>query len=160
MITALVSKQFVAGFGGALKAVGERAGKPVAFLTLPEEQRARLAQADCERIDCTFVDRDIRFNEHLDAAYTDAVVAAKNAKWLHLTSSGITLTPYITAMNERGAIITSSTGSNAEPVAQTGFTGLLMLARGFPGYIQGQHRHEWRPMRGAALPNDLRGQTL
>ena len=29
---------------------------------------------------------------------------------------------------------------------------LLMLARGFPGYLQGQHKHEWRPMRGAALP--------
>jgi phosphoglycerate dehydrogenase-like enzyme len=115
---------------------------------------------DCERIDCTFVDRDIRFNEHLDGAYTDAVVGAKNAKWLHLTSSGITLTPYITAMNQRGAIITSSTGSNAEPVAQTGFTGLLMLARGFPAYIQGQHKHEWRPLRGPALPDDLRGQTL
>ena len=160
MITALVSKQFVARFGNALKAVGERAGKPVTFMTLPEEEGARLARTDCERIDCTFVDRDIRFNEHLDGAYTDAVVGAKNAKWLHLTSSGITLTPYITAMNQRGAIITSSTGSNAEPVAQTGFTGLLMLARGFPAYIQGQHKHEWRPLRGPALPDDLRGQTL
>jgi phosphoglycerate dehydrogenase-like enzyme len=35
-----------------------------------------------------------------------------------------------------------------------------MLARGFPTYIQGQHRREWRPLRGAALPDDLSGQTL
>ena len=160
MITALVSKQFVASFGDAVKSAAERAGKPVAFMTPPEEQGAGLSQADCDRIDCTFIDRDIRFNEHIYAAYSDAVVAAKNAKWIHITSSGVTPTPFITAMAERGAIITSSTGSNAEPVAQTGFTGLLMLARGFPGYIQGQHKREWRPLRGAALPDDLRGQTL
>ena len=35
-----------------------------------------------------------------------------------------------------------------------------MLARGFPGFIQGQHKHEWRPQRGATLPPDLRGQTV
>jgi D-2-hydroxyacid dehydrogenase (NADP+) len=39
-------------------------------------------------------------------------------------------------------------------------TGLVMLARGFHGYMQGQHKHEWRPLRGDALPPDLRGQTL
>jgi D-2-hydroxyacid dehydrogenase (NADP+) len=160
MTTALVSKQFISRFGDALKSVAERAGKPVSFITLPEQSGARLSQADCDRIDCTFVDRDIRFDEHLDAAYTDALVASQSCKWIHLTSSGLTLNPYILALDSRGAIITSSTGSNAEPVAQTGFTGLLMLARGFPNYIQGQRKHEWRPLRGAALPNDLRGQTL
>jgi phosphoglycerate dehydrogenase-like enzyme len=60
----------------------------------------------------------------------------------------------------RGGTVTTSTGSNAEPVAQSGFTGLLMLARGFTAYLEGQRKHEWRPLRGAALPADLRGQTL
>src|SRR5258707_405368 len=35
-----------------------------------------------------------------------------------------------------------------------------MLARGFPGYIESQHKREWRPLRGASLPHDLRGQTV
>jgi phosphoglycerate dehydrogenase-like enzyme len=35
-----------------------------------------------------------------------------------------------------------------------------MLARGFATYIPGQHKHEWRPLRNAALPDDLRGQTV
>jgi phosphoglycerate dehydrogenase-like enzyme len=35
-----------------------------------------------------------------------------------------------------------------------------MLARGFAGYMRGQFTHEWRPLRGAALPDDIRGQTL
>ena len=56
--------------------------------------------------------------------------------------------------------ITSSTGSNAEPVAQTGFTGLHACARLCHLLVQGQHKHEWRPLRGAALPDDLRGQTV
>ncbi len=129
-------------------------------MTLPEEQGKRLPQAEYDRIDCTFIDRNIRFNEQLYAAYGEAVVASKSLKWIHLVSSGVGQQPFIPALDAKGVTITSSTGSNAEPVAQTGFTGLLMLARGFPAYIQGQHKHEWRPLRGASLPADLRGQTV
>lgn len=160
MITALVSRQFVSRFGEELNAVAARAGKAVTCITLPEERGARLPAAACERIDCIFPDRDIRFDEHLDAAYRDALLAARNLKWIHHTSSGIGQQFHAAELDAKGVILTSSTGSNAEPVAQTGFTGLLMLARGFPNYIQGQHRREWRPLRGAALPDDLRGQTL
>ena len=160
MTTALVSKQFIARFGEALKSVAARAGKPAALMTLPEENGARLSPADCERIDCVFLDRDIRFTEQLYAAYRDAVVTAANLKWVHDARSGIGQQFRVSELDAKGVILTSSTGSNAEPVAQTGFTGLLMLARGFPTYIQGQRRHEWRPLRGAALPDDLRDQTL
>lgn len=160
MITALVSKQFIARFGDDFKAVAGRAGKAVRFMTLPEAPGARLSRADCARIDCIFLDRDMRFNKPLYAAYEDAVKAAHNVKWIHYTSSGIGQQFFASELDARGVTLTSSTGSNAEPVAQTGFTGLLMLARGFPSYIQDQHRHEWRPLRGATLPDDLRGQTL
>jgi phosphoglycerate dehydrogenase-like enzyme len=160
MTTALVSKAFAAQFGDAFKAIGERAGKSVSFITLPEEKGARLSQGDCDRIDCAFLDRDIRFNEQLHDAYCEALLRMSNLKWVHYTSSGIGQQLYVAELGAKGVVTTSSTGSNAEPVAQTGFTGLLMLARGFPGFIQGQHKHEWRPLRGAALPDDLRGQTL
>ena len=160
MPTAFVSKQFVAGFGAEFKAVAERAGKTVEFMTPPADQGARLSQADCDRIDCTFMDRDIRFDEQLYAAYNEAVVASNSLKWIHFTSSGVGQQPSAPALDAKGVTLTGSTGSNAEPVAQTGFAGLLMLARGFPGFIQGQHKHEWRPQRGATLPHDLRGQTL
>ena len=160
MVTALVSKQFIARFGEAFKGVATQAGTSVAFITLPEENGARLAPADCERIECVFLDRDIRFTEQLYAAYKEALVAVPNLKWVHYTSSGIGQQFFISELDKKGVTLTSSTGSNSEPVAQTGFTGLLMLARGFPTYIQGQHRREWRPLRGAALPDDLRGQTL
>lgn len=161
MVTAFVSRQFVDTYGEALEAVAKSAGKTVEFITPPEAPGARLPQADCDRIDFTFLDRDIRFRQaQIYDAYSDALTASKSCRWIHVTSSGVNPAPYITALNERRATITSSTGSNAEPVAQTGFTGLLMLARGFPGYIQGQHKHEWRQLRGEALPHDLRGQTV
>ena len=160
MPTALVSKQFVARFGAEFEAVAARAGKTVSFVTLPEGPGARLAQSDRERINCIFLDRDIRFEAPLYAAYREMVLAAPNLKWIHYTSSGVGQQEFVFELDAMGVIITSSTGSNAEPVAQTGLTGLLMLARGFGTYIRDQHAHEWRPLRGNALPDDLRGQTL
>jgi phosphoglycerate dehydrogenase-like enzyme len=160
MPTALVSKQFAAAFGETLEAEGAKAGKSVELMTLPEEKDARLSKEDYDRIDCAFLDRDMRFDEQLAGAFNDAVVASKSCKWMHVASSGMNPTPFAHAVLDRGGTITTSTGSNAEPVAQAGFTGLLMLARGFTTYIPGQQKHEWRPLRGAALPDDLRGQTL
>lgn len=160
MPAALVSRQFIAGFGDDLKAVAASAGKSVEFITLPEQQGARLSPADCDRIDCAFLDRDINFSEQLVAAFKGALTVTKSVRWLHVTSSGVNPGPHITALAERGATVTTSTGSNAVPVAQSGFAGLLMLARGFASHVRSQQKHEWRPLRGAALPDDLSGQTL
>ena len=160
MTTALVSKQFVAVFGDALKADAAKSGATVDFMTLPEEKGARLAKADYDRIDCAFLDRDMRFEDQLMDAFNEALVASKTCNWLHVASSGMNPSAYADAVLARGGTITTSTGSNAEPVAQTGFTGLMMMARGFTTYIPGQQKKEWQPLRGAALPNDLRGQTL
>jgi phosphoglycerate dehydrogenase-like enzyme len=160
MPTALVSKQFVARFGDELRAVAARAGKSVSFVTLPETKGARLPQAERDRVECIFLDRDMRFEEHLYAAYLDMLLAAPSLKWVHYTSSGVGQQARVAELGAKGVIITSSTGSNAEPVAQTGLAGLLMLARGFGSHIHSQCRREWKPLRGNALPDDLRGQTL
>jgi D-2-hydroxyacid dehydrogenase (NADP+) len=160
MPVALVSGHFITGFGDELHAVAARAGQSLELITLPGTPGARLDPAECTRFDCAFADREIRFNEQLSAAFTDAIQRSKKLKWAHLSSSGVAQLPYFGAIRKTGAIITSSTGSNAEPVAQTGFAGLLMLARGFARYMRGQQRHEWLPMRGAELPHDLRGQTV
>ena len=160
MVTALVSKQFAEQYGDGLKASAREAGKSVELMTLPDPAGTRLSQADCDRIDCTFLDAGMRDDAKLHAAYGDALIASKSCKWIQVNSSGVNPAPYISAVNARGGTVTSSTGANREPVAQTGFTGLLMLARGFPGYIQSQRKHEWRPMADGGLPDDLRGQTL
>jgi phosphoglycerate dehydrogenase-like enzyme len=37
---------------------------------------------------------------------------------------------------------------------------MLMLARGFPAWMDAQRRHAWEPVRGDSAPGDLRGQSL
>jgi D-2-hydroxyacid dehydrogenase (NADP+) len=160
MITALVSRQFVAAYGNELKAIAERAGKPVSFVTLPEGKGDKMPQADRDRVNCIFLDRDIRFEEPLYAQYLDMVLAAPGLKWINFTSSGVGQQKFVAELGAKGVIITSSTGSNAVPVAQTGFAGLLMLARGFGSHVHSQARREWKPLRGDELPDDLQGQTL
>ena len=158
MPTALVSKQFIARYGDKFKTASN--GKPVTFITLPEAQGARLMQAERDAIDFVFLDRDMRFDDQLYAAYSDALLNMSNLKWVHYTSSGIGQQLHVKALNAKGVITTSSTGSNAEPVAQTGFAGLLMLARGFGSHIHNQAQRKWQALRGTELPDDLRGQTL
>lgn len=160
MPTALVSRQFVARFGDEIKSVAERARQSVSFVTLPATKGAKMPQPERDRVECIFLDRDMRFEEQLYAAYLDMLLAAPKLKWVHYTSSGVGQQAHVAELGAKGVIITSSTGSNAEPVAQTGFAGLLMLARGFGSHIHSQCRREWKPLRGNALPDDLRGQTL
>lgn len=159
MTTALVSKQFAAAYGDRFKAVAEREGKTLTFMHPPEDG-SRFSQADCDRIDCALMDRDIRFHEHCHPAFEEAITKSNSLKWIQYQSSGVAQQPTAAGALAKGAIVTSSTGTNAEPVAQTGFTGLLMLARGFATYARGQHAREWRPLRGKAMPDDLRGQTV
>ena len=51
MITALVSKEFIARFGAALEAEAKAAGKTVVFMTLPAEKGARLSPAEREKVE-------------------------------------------------------------------------------------------------------------
>jgi len=61
---------------------------------------------------------------------------------------------------ERGVRLTTSSGSAAEPIAQTAITGVLYLARNFPRWTAGQHDRRWNPMRPPEFPRDLRGQVM
>jgi phosphoglycerate dehydrogenase-like enzyme len=83
---------------------------------------------------------------------------APNLKWLQVMSAGADQPPYQTSIN-RGVRVATGAGANAEPVALTAFTGLLMLARSFPHWIDARSRHEWAPLLGDKQPPDLRGQT-
>jgi phosphoglycerate dehydrogenase-like enzyme len=60
---------------------------------------------------------------------------------------------------KRGVRITTSSGSNAEPIALTAVAGLLMLSRGMPHWLAAQRECKWAPLHAPHLPSDLRGQT-
>ena len=58
-------------------------------MTLPAAKGARLSPAERDKVDCLFLDRDMRFDDQLHDAYADALLEMKNLQWVHYTSSGI-----------------------------------------------------------------------
>jgi phosphoglycerate dehydrogenase-like enzyme len=55
--------------------------------------------------------------------------------------------------------VATSSGANAEVVAQTALAGLLALSRKFPELVHAMHAKKWAPLLGSQLPPDLSGQT-
>lgn len=155
----LLSKSFVANFGGQLDELAQRVNIKPDILHLPDDPQARLTQAECDRIEVTMSSREVRFSD-LFKSYGDALVAARNLRWAHFHSTAIEQHPFVPPLLARGVKLTTSAGGNAEPVAQTAIAGLLMLARRFPRWLDAQRRHAWEPMRGDGVPPDLRGQTI
>ena len=155
----LLSRAFVGNFGERLQGRAAAAGIPARPLHLPDDPAARLSPDRLREIEIAYLTRDLRFSEHY-VAFGETVSAAPNLKWVHFSSTGIDQHPWLKGLIERGVRLTSSAGSNGEPVGHTAICGMLMLARRFPRWIESQRRHAWEPMRGAEVPHDLRGQTV
>ncbi len=155
----LLSKGFVATYGSILEETMRRAGLKPAIVHLPGDPGAQLAPADIDRIEVTMLTRDIRFSDHYKT-YGDTLLAAKNLKLAHFDSTAIEQHPFVAPLMERGVKLTTATGSNGVPVAQTAITTLLMMSRGLPQMMDAQRRKSWEPVRFAAQPPDLQGQTI
>ena len=159
MTAMLLSKGFMAQFGAELERVARAAGLQPEIIHLPDDPAQRLPADVTARIEVAYLTRDIRFSE-LYHSYGDAMKAATRLKWAHFVSTGIDQHPFLPALHERKVRLTTSAGSNGEPVGQTAFGGLLMLARGFPRWLAAQRERKWDPVRGEGVPRDLRGQTV
>jgi phosphoglycerate dehydrogenase-like enzyme len=155
----LLSKRFVATYGAEFAEVTRRLGIKPEVLHLPDDPQARLSQMECDRLEVTMQSRDIRFSDFFPS-FGDALVAAHNLQWAHFHSTAIEQHSFVAPLLARGVKLTTSAGTNAEPVAQTAIAGMLMLARRFPRWIDAQSRHAWEPLRGDKVPLDLRGQTV
>jgi len=155
----LLSKNLVAEFGDMILSGARENGVEVDVMHLPDDPKARFSPADLARVNAAFLTRDLRFSEHLQA-YIDTVSSAPNIKWLHFISSGISQWKWVPPMWERGVRVSTSTGANAEPVAQIALLGLLMCARRVSRWIEGQRDRKWAAMRGKEMPLDLEGQTI
>lgn len=86
-----------------------------------------------------------------------AMRAAPGLAWVHTHSSGADR--YIFAeMRRRGVRVTTSTGTNAEPVAQTALAAVLMLGRQFLHLLAAQRQRQWQPLLNRPDVHDLRGR--
>lgn len=155
----LLSKDFVAQFGDELRAKAASLGLQPDFIHLPDDPAVDLDPESCARVQIAYLTRDIRYGEHY-RPFGAAVSASPQLEWVHFVSTGIDQHPFLPALNARHVRLTTSTGSNGEAVGQTAIAALLMLARGFPRWLAAQRRKAWEPMRGAAVPADLQGQTV
>lgn len=89
--------------------------------------------------------------------FYNALLHAPSLRWLHIHSAGADR-PVYEVLQGRGVHISTSSGSNADVVAQTALAGVLALARRFPQLWQAQREHRWTPLLGSAMPRDLAGQ--
>ena len=153
----LVSHQFNAKFGKNFMAAAKGDGVDMELLVLPSDAEARIADGDAARADLAYFSSDI-FPSHTKQFFS-ATRKATALKWMQVFNAGVDH-PVFASVLERGVRLTTSSGTAAEPIAQTAIAGMLMLARNFPRWLKGQRDHKWDPMPPAEFPRDLRGQTM
>ena len=158
MTTLLLSHQLHASRGADIAARARSLGRPLELVVLPADPAGRLPDETCARIELAFFSGDV-FPEYSRQFFSTARKAPQ-LKWLQVFNAGVDH-PIYSEMMERGARLTTSSGSTAEPIAQTAITGMLMLARNFPRWLAAQTRHAWDPMRAPdTLPRDLTEQRV
>jgi phosphoglycerate dehydrogenase-like enzyme len=148
----------VAGRHGDSLARAAREGKlELAPIVLPAGPDARVPAEDCARIEAAYFSGDL-FPDGARGFFA-AALGAPQLRWLQTFNAG-TDHPIFARFLERRVRLTSAAGASAEPIAQTALAGILMLARGFPHWLDAQRRRAWEPHPADAIPRDLRGQTL
>ena len=155
----LLSKGTFAAYREPLARAARAAGIEPRVIHLPDDPEARFTPQESAAIEIAFFTRDMRFSNQYQS-FVDTVVAAPNLKWVHFPNAGVDQHPFLPALAARKVRLTTSAGSNGEPVGQTAIAGLLLLARNFPHWWAAQGRREWKPIRGDSVPRDLRGQTV
>jgi phosphoglycerate dehydrogenase-like enzyme len=157
-LSILLSRRAVGEVGPAIAAcLGARAHR----LVVAGEGES-VAQAD--QVDVAFVSRDVTGTSTKDAptdalrAFHGLLRAASRLRWVHAHSAGADR-PIYGELRARGVAVSTSSGANAEIVAQAALAGVLALSRRFPQMIAAQHRRDWAPLSRGAPPPDLVGQT-
>ncbi len=114
--------------------------------------------------DVAFVSRDVtglstkhELAPSLKASYK-VLEESSTLRWVHIHSAGADRDVYV-RLRAKGVQVATSSGANAEVVAQTALAGLLALSRKFPELVHAMHAKKWAPLLGSQLPPDLSGQT-
>ncbi len=120
---------------------------------------------DRVQVDAAFISRDITglsLKQHVLQELADCYRVLRRSpqlSWVHTHSAGADRPIYAELM-ARSVAVTTSSGANADVVAQTAVGALLALSRRFPQLMAAQARHEWAPLVAGPLPPDLVGQTV
>jgi phosphoglycerate dehydrogenase-like enzyme len=155
----LITRRFVNEYEARIEEVASQAGLSPRLLVVENEIGATLMEMQRGSVEVAFLSSDLQRGN--TQGFMASVMSSPNLRWLQSFGVGVDaqrLGPLV----ERGVRITNAVGVNSIPVAHHALTGLLMLARRFPHYLEGQRRREWRPINwdSALSPPDLSTQTM
>ena len=156
MLSALISRQVHAEFKPRIDSFLKENGVEIRF-EHPTDNHQDTAPGN--PIDAAFLTLDIRHSPIRLKQFVDRISANPRFKWVHFPGSGVSQHKWLIPLVARGVRVSTSTGANAESVATTALTGLLMLARRGARWIDGQRSRQWRPWEEPESPPDLAGQT-
>ncbi|OZI66197.1 D-2-hydroxyacid dehydrogenase [Bordetella genomosp. 11] len=160
----LLSKTLCDEMGDRLLALARAAGHPLRLIVAPGQPGLALSAQDQASIRLGFFSRDIMQGSSKDApspasrAFFDAFDAAPHAQWLHVCSAGID-NPLYQHTLRRTVRLTTSSGGNAVPIAQTVVGAMLCQSRGFTYWLDAQAQRRWQPLAAAHMARDLHEQT-
>jgi phosphoglycerate dehydrogenase-like enzyme len=155
----LVTRRFVQEYEARIAAAAAEGGLDPHLLIIENDHGATLPVAQRGEINVAFLSSDLQRGN--TAGFMATIDDAPNLQWLQSFGVGIDA-PRFGPLLARGARITNAVGVNSVPVAHHAVAGLMMLARRFPHYLEGQRRHEWRPINwdSPLSPPDLGTQTM
>lgn len=153
----LTTQRFLDRFGDQLNAEAKELGLELELFIVPDEEGGRVPVEKLDGIDITYFSGDL-FGRNT-RGYFAAAQGATNLKWMHTFNAGID-NPVFSRIKARGVRMTTSSGSTAAPIAQTTITGLLMLSRRMPHFLDAQRRKAWERVPDEKLPNDLAAETM
>lgn len=144
----LLSKQALARWGADIARV--LGGEPHELVPV-EDAVATMNAGGRVDLDIAFISRDItglstkhELAPELAACY-EVLRRAQSLRWVHIHSAGADRYIYV-ELRERGVAITTSSGTNAEAVAQSALAGVLALARRLPQLLAAQRERRWAPL--------------
>ena len=158
----LISHKVVSEFGPRLEAILGAA--PRRLDILPFSPDLSVTPAQLASLEAVYYSRDIWEGTEKNTlspaarALWDIIDRAPNLKWLAVYAAGSDQQRFQEAM-QRGIRLTTGAGAQSESVALAAVAGMLALGRCVPHWIAAQQRREWAPLRGAAIPPDMPGQT-
>jgi len=110
----------------------------------------QVPESELDRVTCAFFSHDAWPDRA--PAFFGAATRTPNLRWFHTMSAGVD-SPVFQSFIDRGAQLTTSSGSNAAPIARTVMMYLLALTRGLPMMLRAQAEgewtwHRWRELEG------------
>lgn len=155
MISVLMSKHVYAEFEPRIRAILTETGADVHFELIEPDA----VPVTGTQVDAAFLTLDIRHSKEGLQRFINRI-SAPGFKWVHFPGSGVSQHKWLPPLMSRGVRVTTSTGANAESVAVTALTGMLMLARRAAAWIEDRHTGRWNTWPEPEAPADLADQTV